>query len=59
MSQNLVIVSRNPQPKRELNHPDIWLIYTPGELPVEVHLPQLCSAAIDWIPLETVNRSLT
>jgi len=40
MSQKLVIVSRNPRPKRELYHPDLWLIYTPGERPVELHLSQ-------------------
>ena len=59
MSQKLVIVSRNPRPKRELYHPDLWLIYTPGERPVEVHLSQPRSTTTDWIPLDATNRSLT
>jgi len=59
MSQDLTVVARNPHPKRELYHPDLWLIYAPGERPVEVHLSQPQSGAHDWIPLNTTKRSLT
>ena len=59
MSQNLTIVARNPHPKRELYHPDLWLVHTPGERPVEVHLSQPQSGANDWIPLNTRKHSLT
>jgi len=37
MSQNLTVVACNPRPKRELSHPDLGLIHTPGERPVEIH----------------------
>ncbi len=50
MSQNLVIVARNPLPKRERQQPDLWLVHTPGNRPVEVHLSQPRSSANDWIP---------
>jgi hypothetical protein len=33
MSQNLIIVARNPQPKRELYHPDLWLLYIWASVP--------------------------
>ena len=52
MSQNLIVVARNPHPKRELYHPDLWLIHTPGERPVEVHLSQPHSSANDWIRVD-------
>jgi hypothetical protein len=59
MSQNLTVVARNPQPKRELYQPDLWLIYTPGERPIEVHLSQSHNGSRDWIPLDIGNSSLT
>jgi hypothetical protein len=59
MSQNLIIVARNPQPKRELYHPDLWLLYTPGERPVEVRLSQDTGIASEWVPIEAFDGSLT
>ena len=59
MSKNLTVVARNPYPRRELYHPDLWLIHAPGERPVEVHLSQPRSSANDWIPFDATNHSLT
>lgn len=59
MSQNLILVARNPHPNRELSRPDLWLIHSQSELPVEVHLSQCWSTATDSIPLKRLNRSLT
>jgi len=59
MSQNLIIVARNPRPKRERHQPDLWLIHTPGERPFEVYRSQPRSSTNDWIPLDAMNRSLT
>jgi hypothetical protein len=57
MSRNLLLVARNPHPKRELYHPDLWLIHTQGERPVEVHLSQDSSTAANWIRLDALDRS--
>jgi len=59
MSPNLILVSRNPNPKRELYDPDLWLIHTAGECPVEVRLSNAVSLETEWIPLEVLDRSLT
>jgi hypothetical protein len=59
MSPTLILVSRNLNPKRELYHPDLWIIHTAGECPVEVRLWNAVSTETEWIPLEALDRSLT
>jgi hypothetical protein len=59
MSQNLIVVARNPQPKRERHQPELWLIHTQGERPVEVYLSQGAGTSTEWILLEAFDGSLT
>ncbi len=55
MSSNLTIVARNPHPKRELYHPDLWLIHTQRESPVEVRLSNSIRTETEWIHLEALD----
>jgi hypothetical protein len=59
MSQDLIVVARKPQPKRERHEPELWPIHLEASTPVEVHLSQGAGTATEWIPLEAFDGSLT